>query len=293
MYDDQSSVPAAPVDILPQGMAASRRPAWMAVAAATVAVLSVLSAVAFVVLGGSSGSVADAATIVHATSQRAASVGSSKVAIDMTMSVEGRTVTATGGGAFDYRHRTGFMSMTMDGLGELQEVLTRKAIYLRMPDGVSQAMGSSRPWIEMRFSAMKAAGVDMSKLMSANPSGDPTSMLRILSKADVVHRDGSEDVNGVHTTRYSVTSSMLDLLRAEGLSSAVDVTKLPPGLADSKLHVDVSVDDTGLPRRMRMSMDMPGGGSMTMTMNLFDFGKPVHVTVPPREVVTDITRLAR
>ena len=276
------------MSVLPSETAPRRRPRWLPFVGGG-AVVAVSAVVALVVLGGSSGSVADAATIVRATSARAASLGSSKVALDMTMSISGHTVHATGGGGFDYRRRVGFMSFDMAGLGSMSEVVTRKALYIRLPDALAGAMGSSRPWMEMRLSAMKGARVDFAKLMNTNPTGDPAAMLRMLSTAHLGRTDGTEDVRGVHTTRYSVDATMLDMMRAEGLTGAIDPSKLPPGTADTRMHVVVSVDKSGLARRMRMSMDLPGAGSMSMTMDMFDFGAPVEVMVPPRSVVTDIT----
>ncbi len=294
--DVTSWAPATPVTVLPAGVAAAARPrrGWLAIPAAGAAVV-VVAAVALVWLGGPSGSKADAATIVRAASQRAAAVGSSSVSIDMKMTVQGHTIDATGSGAFDYRRRIGDMSISMPGVGDMQEVITKKAFFMRLPDGLGAALGANRPWMEMRFSTLKAAsGVDISKLMNANPTGDPTSMLRVLSQAQVVHVDGSENVRGVSTTRYSVTATMGQLLRAEGLTSAVDMSKQPAGLADQQIHFVVSVDKQGLPRRLTMSTDLAGMGTMDMTMDMFDFGAPVHVVVPPKSIVTDIsTRLTR
>ena len=314
MYDDESSVPpapnaplaaapelppappvttwapAVPFNVLPPAAPASRRPAWLPLAGAVTAVIA-LAAVALVVLGGPSGSKADAATIVRAASQRAASAGSSDVAIDMKMEVAGHTVHATGAGAFDYRRGLGYMSLDMGGIGEMQEVITRKALYIRLPDALRGALGANRPWMAMHFATLKrATGVDMAKLMNANPTGDPTSMLRVLAKANVVTTDGSEDVRGVSTTHYSVTATMQQLLQAEGLTSAVDLTKQAPGAADTVLHLGVYVDKAGMPRRVSMSSDVAGMGSLTMNMDMFDFGAPVHVSVPPSSIVMDISK---
>ena len=312
MYDDQSSVPPAPImpppeptdapaavwapavpfNVLPVGApaATSHRRGWLPIAAAATAVIA-LAAVALVWLGGSHGSTADAATIVRAASQRAASVGSSSVSMDMKMTVQGHTIDATGGGAFDYRRGVGYLALNMPPVGNMQEVVTKQAFYMRFPDALRAALGTSRPWIEMRFSTLKAAsGVDISKLMNANPTGDPTSVLRVLSQAQVVHQDGTETVRGVPTTRYSVTGTMGQLLRAEGLTGAVDMSKQPAGAANQQIHFVVSVDKQGLPRRLVMSTDLAGMGSMSMTMDMFDFGAPVHVVVPPKSIVTDISK---
>jgi hypothetical protein len=182
------------------------------------------------------------------------------------------------------------MSLTMPRFGQMQEVVTRKAIYMRLPDALRGALGTSRPWLEMRFASLKSSGVDMAKLMNTNPTGDPSSMLRMLSSVQSVHTDGSETVRGVKTTRYSVTTTIRDLLRAEGLSASVDMSKQPADMANTPMHLVVSVDKQGLPRRMTMAMDMSGMGSLTLTMDMFDFGAPVHMTIPPASIVTDISK---
>lgn len=284
-----SWAPAAPVSILPPVAAAPSRRGWLPIAGAVTAVVA-LAAVALVVLGGSSGSKADAATIVRAASQQATSVGSSSLAMDMKITVSGHTVHATGVGSFDFRRGVGSISMDMAGMGQLQEVVTRKGIYMRLPDALRGALGANRPWIEMRFSAMKSSGVDMAKLMNANPTGDPSSMLRVLAKATTVHEDGSETVRGISTTRYSVTTTIQDLLRAEGLAGSVDLSKAPAGMASQPLHFVVCVDKQGLPRRVIMDMDMAGMGTMTLTMDMFDYGAPVHIVIPPKSIVTDVSK---
>src|SRR4051794_33424659 len=96
--DGRAWPPAGALNVLPPDTGGSRPRSWLPIAAVG-AVLSVLAVAAVVVLGGPSGpSPADAATIVRATSNRAASLGSSSVAIDMTMSVPGHSIHSTGPG---------------------------------------------------------------------------------------------------------------------------------------------------------------------------------------------------
>ena len=39
-----------------------------------------------------------------------------------------------------------------------------------------------------------------------------------------------------------------------------------------------------------MSTELAGMGSMTMTVDMFDFGAAVHVAVPPSSIVMDISK---
>lgn len=289
MQPDLPAQPPTGGDLLPEP---PRRRAWLP-ALSAVGVLAVLAMALVVVLGGSSGSTAvtDAAAVVHGAGERATQAGSSSVDLQVTMTVAGRKVAESGSGAFDYRRRVGRLAMTMDGLGGMQEILTPDAIYLRMPDSVSGVLASAgRPWLRMRLSAFKSAGVDMSKLMNANGGTDPSAMLKVLSRTTGVHRDGTDRVRGVKTTRYSGSATMLDMLRAEGLRSAVNFSKLPPGMGTAQVRLSVWVDAAGMARQMSMHIDMALYGSMDMTMQLYDFGKPVTVAAPPADIVTDISQ---
>ena len=64
---------------------------------------------------------------------------------------------------------------------------------------------------------------------------------------------------------------------------------------DEQIPFEIWIDDEGLPRRQRITMDfgdlIPGTGeaSMAMTVDYSDFGQPVDIEVPKRSEVTDLT----
>ena len=274
-----------------------RRRSWLP-AVSAVAVLAAVGG-GYVALGGKGSttgtSYVNAAAIVHGTSARAAQVGTSSLDLTMTMTVDGHDVTATGDGAFDYRKHRGRIDLNMAGIGEMQEVVTRHAIYMRMPDAMAGALATAtggKPWLEIRFSALKSAGLDMNKLLNSNPTTDPASMLKMLGTSTEIKQTGTETIDGTPTTRYSATSTVGDLLRAEGMSHVVDTSALPAEMSSSQIHFDVWVDHTGLPRRLTMTMDLAGMGTMSMTMHFYGFGDPVTVIVPPKSIVADMSSLA-
>ena len=108
-------------------------------------------------------------------------------------------------------------------------------------------------------------------------------------------------IRGVDTTHYQAT---LDL------GKAIDRAEVPPALREKleqlltpqgadapKLPADVWVDGDGLVRRIRLHLDLgsflgaAGNGdsaaapSMTVSMDLYDFGAPVNVVAPPADQV--------
>lgn len=283
-------------DVLPDATPARSR-SWLPVTSA-VGVLAVVAAALFLVLGRGSGgaSVADAAALVHAASGRAMTAGTSDVSLTMTINASGHTITATGGGSFDYRRHLGQMHIEMAGFGQLQEVIAPAGIYMRLPDSMSGALGSSgRPWLLMSYADFKRNGVDFAKMMNQGSGNDPSSMLRMLSSAAQVQRTGTATIDGVHTTEYSASGTMLDFVRAQGAHSPVDLSKLPPEMGGTVLHYDVWLDKTGLPRRMAMTMSGGAfaGGGMKMTIDFLHYGTPVTVTVPPASLVTDMGTLLK
>jgi hypothetical protein len=103
---------------------------------------------------------------------------------------------------------------------------------------------------------------------------------------------GSEEVRGVPTTHYRATVRLSDALAEVPAAHRRQVEAAFEQLGDAEVPVDVWVDGDGLPRRIRMDMGaelgpMVGGkGPATMTLDLFGYGEPVEIHVPPADQVT-------
>jgi hypothetical protein len=105
---------------------------------------------------------------------------------------------------------------------------------------------------------------------------------------------GQRSVRGASTTHYRV---VLDLNRA-GASLPPEqrpaIDELVRSLGTSTLPADVWLDESGRVRRRRFGVDTDGSGPTaptTVNLELFDFGIPVTVEVPPADQVTDLTNL--
>jgi hypothetical protein len=130
---------------------------------------------------------------------------------------------------------------------------------------------------------------------------DPSQFLAYLETVSAgVKKVGSETIRGVATTHYT---AMLDLAKA------IDRADVPESLRDDlgkvvengrgsfEMPADVWVDNDGLARRIQLKLDLgkmvgtdreTGLPVMTMSMDLYDFGVPVHVEAPPADEVTEI-----
>ena len=114
-------------------------------------------------------------------------------------------------------------------------------------------------------------------------------------------RVGTEDVRGSATTHYR---AVVDLNKAADQSpTARDAIKSTVKLlGSSSMPVDVWVDAQGRVRRMKYVVDLSKSkvtastasvpGSVTFTLELFDFGVPVQAVVPPADQVVDLSALS-
>jgi hypothetical protein len=129
----------------------------------------------------------------------------------------------------------------------------------------------------------------------------PTDFTQYLDQLRDVSRGveevGTEEIDGVSTTRYRAE---IDLDKAydavpEQLRELVGNQR--DALRGAHVPVDVWLDDDGLLRRMEYRFDAgslgvpDGDASMTMTMNLSDFGVDVDVQAPPESETLDMLDL--
>jgi hypothetical protein len=182
--------------------------------------------------------------------------------------------------------------------GTVEAVFDGPTVYEKLPAALAQSLpgaAAKKPWLKIDA---EAAGQSMGVTgLGSAQSGDPSQTLDFLRGAGDLRRVGSEDVRGTPTTHYHV---VLDLQKAAGQSPqskpAIDsVTKL---LGSSTLPADVWIDGQERLRRMQYTTDLSKSGaassapgapsSLTFTLELFDFGVPVQVAVPPPDQVADL-----
>ncbi len=254
---------------------------------------------------------------VLASSSKTSEVKSSKMAMIIEMRntelsgsplVPGGTLTTTAEGAFDYAAKQGTMVMTMPpiggmNLGRIEAVVTGTTMYQKYPPELAQAFGG-RPWVKTDFATLtEMAGVDISALMQGS-SSDPSQSLQMLKgiNPDVVEV-GQERVRDAETTHYRGTIDPNKAVAAAAPEQQATVRKLFDVYGQS-MPVDVWIDDDDRVRKLASTADLsklnlPGTttgadrltGTMTTTVELFDFGTEVRVTIPPPDQVVDFAQI--
>lgn len=178
---------------------------------------------------------------------------------------------------------------------DMEMRLVDEVMYMRMgllvgvlPDG--------KRWIKLDTREIgKSMGIDMSQLSQYN---DPTQMLKYLREAGSVDRIGRARVRGTSTTRYRAQIDIgkaLKQLSGSAMSSEA-LSALGELTGGGTLPVEVWIDDANLVRRMELKMSAAGEQnaptfSMSLQMDIFDYGTSVSIDVPPAAEVADGSKL--
>jgi hypothetical protein len=169
------------------------------------------------------------------------------------------------------------MQVAGRSVGDMTELITPDGFYMNMPT-LSAQLG--KPWIEMKFSEMKAAGLDFKQLMSQSQQMQPAQYLQQLAASGDVKVVGTETVNGFRTTHYAGTVGVEDQLAhfSGAVRSEMQGFIAKAGWTGAK--IDIWIDDQGLVRRMH-STSVGGKGAMSIALDVLAYGVPVDVTPPP------------
>lgn len=256
---------------------------------------------------------------VLASSTKTAEAKSSKVAFSVVtqgaQGTPGASITITGEGAFDFAGRQGVFTINFPPtagiqLGQLEAVSTGTTTFLKVPPSLASGLGG-KTWLKVDVNQVgQSVGVDFNSL-SQGSSGDPTQSLQLLqgAGADIVEV-GKEQVRGEAVTHYRGTLDLNKAATAAPPEQQQNYQKLAQ-LYAQPLPVDIWIDGDSRVRKLTSALDLAKinlppqataaaseaaaaakpTGTLTYTTELFDFGTPVSVTVPPADQVIDLAQL--
>ena len=252
--------------------------------------------------------------MVRASATTTADAGTARVTATVKSASGPLAKGITSDGGFDFTNRRGRLQIDMSkfglsGLGAIDSVADYSSgivMYVKFPPELSDRLGG-KPWVKLDLGAlMKQAGLDVDLgSLAQGQSNDPTSGLRLLRGADSVTTVGTEQVRGTNTTHYRLQVS-LDKAIAEAPPDQKDaLTKLASLYTVRTFPLDVWLDSDGRVRRYVQTIDPatirlpaalaargnPFAGPLTLTYEMYDFGAPVDVKIPPADQVTDLNGL--
>jgi hypothetical protein len=224
---------------------------------------------------------------VAQAAQTTQNAGTARVAF--TAGVAGTTL--HGSGFVDMKRRLAQLAMTTPQ-GTMREVYDGKHMYQQFPPAMRKGVLARRPWTRVDITAVaKAEGIDLGALQSVSDPSNAVGQLRSLSG---VKRVGTATVRGVKTTEFS---AVVDLHKVAARAPAdqraaaqrsVDTLIRLAGRAT--IPVKIWVDDAKRVRREQLGFSVLGQ-TISMSMDLFDFGVHHTITPPPADQVSDLTRL--
>jgi hypothetical protein len=181
------------------------------------------------------------------------------------------------------------------GKGPLEVVTDGNDVYVKV-GALGSLLGatSDKTWAKLSLADAPGPGAGG----GTGAVADGTEILGVLGQAGEVTTVGNEAVRGVDTTHYRGTldvATALDQLPADQRSQAA--TRLGQVGIDPEavsVPVDVWIGQDDLVRRVQVGLDASqiksgasaaGDLTATVTIELYDFGAPVDVTVPPADQV--------
>ena len=259
--------------------------------------LVVVPLLAFLALAACS-SKSDAAEVVRKAPDKTIEAGSARTALTVTFQSAGTPTNIRGEGVFDLRNRLG--SFTLDlgsvggglGGGPVEAVVGGEGVFVKLPG--AQTPGG-RPWLKLSLATLsQQAGLNLGSLAQLQQS-DPTQALTYLKGAlDDVKKVGSEKQRGEDTTHYRGTMDLRKATASLPPDAQKGVEDAIASLGTSTLPADMWIDHDGRIRKLSFSTDPDGSGPAqpgTVEVELFDFGTPVDVQIPPPGEVADLGNL--
>ncbi len=168
--------------------------------------------------------------------------------------------------------------------------------YVRFP-ALDDQLPAGKSWIRAsEGDAAAGTGFDFDELEQFAKT-DPRDLLDSLrAVTSDVATLGTEQLRGVETTHYRAVIDPADLTKlgtsttSDKAQSLVDQITAQSGLGP--IPVDVWIDDTGLVRKLSMSVAATEAATsdtsnVSMTFELWDYGKTVAIDVPPASEVAD------
>lgn len=216
--------------------------------------------------------------------------GSARMTLEIALEVGGKRTTVSADGMLDFSGERAQMTMRSPVLPAPMEIVTDgTTVYVRANVPQIQAEAGGKPWVAYDGSAYAQRFGD-------NPFGgtDPLAMLRLLEQrgvASAIRTTGTEPVRGTPTTRYTADLDVPALLRT---FESPQFKAVADALDDAEATMDVWVGAEGVVRRSSMALRFDLGGATyatTATMELFDFGIPVDIAVPPADQVQHVDGL--
>ena len=222
--------------------------------------------------------------LVAHPSDVAEEAGSARIALDSVTKVAGQTQKIHGEGLVDTAQQASQLRVQLPGSASgatIEALVVDGKSYVR---GVPGAPAGK--WVLIPTPPPGSA--------QAMGSSDPTEMLSMLRRvSDDVRVNGSQQVRGVKTTRYTGTLDLNKAVAQQRGQQAEQSQKALQALGIREVPFDVFLDEQGRPARFRLALSFTVSGKQvrnTTSVDFFDWGTDVDLSAPDPADVTKAPR---
>lgn len=176
-------------------------------------------------------------------------------------------------------------------VGPMDEILTSKALYLKMAL-LTQQLHASRPWVEMPLSALSAkSGISLSSLLGQAQDSSPLTQAQLLAGASGVTKVGTGTIDGTPVTEYAGTITLARAIGSLPAATRAAVEQATASTGIKSVSFKVWVDGQ---HEVRQEVVSESGTSVTetVTITLTSVNQPVTISAPPASQVTPISASA-
>jgi hypothetical protein len=182
---------------------------------------------------------------------------------------------------------------------QIDVVQDGEVAYVRFPAMASE-LPDGKSWVRGDHDGLGANGVELDELQQFTKT-DPREMLAFLrGVSGEIEAVGTEELRGTETTHYRATIDPADYEKLapeeqrEQLGALVDEIVGKSGIG--KIPVDVWLDASGMVRKVGMTFSAAPPGSTetaesSVSFELWDYGEPVTIELPPASEVVDASVL--
>lgn len=165
------------------------------------------------------------------------------------------------------------LTVNMSGLGSVEARVLSGVVYINA--GALNLPGSStKPWIKVDLTdPSNPVGAAFAKIGALNPA----ELMKTFAAVSTLTKLGTETVDGVQTTHYTVTVDTSKAATMFGIPPGGGMASMPKTLTSN-----VWVDGSSRPVKVTMSYSMG-----TMEMHFSKWGEPVNVVAPAASQVRD------
>ncbi|HEX4747197.1 MAG TPA: hypothetical protein VFU99_09985 [Gaiellaceae bacterium] len=168
--------------------------------------------------------------------------------------------------------------------------------YLRFP-AFGEQLPEGKTWLRAKEGEKTAVGGFDFEEFQGIAKSDPRELLEALrAVSSEIETVGGEQLRGVDTTHYRAVVDPAELAKLAQAEKTADTETLVDQLTSQSglepIPVDVWLDENGLVRKVEMALEATDSSTgqssaVSMSFELWDYGEPVEIELPPPSEVAD------